>query len=171
MVSPVAENSCPFSSLVASSSPVQPSRSNTYTHVTGRRLKVDTSGLGSSGRTGSPHLLHQLAAQRDVGAAEDVSHVSRDAQVVLFIRLWYLKRRKWEYMNGQTAFFRVTNILKGAYKVEFPAQRSEIALLRKRREGVCQLSWNRKQTRRIRTFVESSVRFAERRTGAGSQGG
>lgn len=36
------------------------------------------------------YLLDEFAAQRDVGAAEDVGHVSGHTEVVLFIRLWHL---------------------------------------------------------------------------------
>lgn len=44
-----------------------------------------------------------------------------------------------------TAYFSaVKNILDGTDQVEFPAEGSEMALLRQRGEGVAQLPWTRK---------------------------
>lgn len=56
-------------------------------HLRMTRTETLTQGGPAESKTaaGVSHLLDQFAAQRDVGAAEDVGHVSWDAQVIFFI--------------------------------------------------------------------------------------
>lgn len=99
VVSPAAANSWPLSSLVTSSSPAQPSRSSTCRGST-RVSPVTHSPVESSCFS---HLLDEFAAQRDVGAAEDVGHVPGHAEVVLFIWLWHLHMRRQEWVSSRGA--------------------------------------------------------------------
>lgn len=103
VVQPGIENSWPFSSLVTSSSPVQPSLSSTLT-AEGNNSRHWTwqviNQVQSVSRRFS-HLLDYLAAQSDVGATEDVSHVFWDTQVIVLIWLWHLYTRSediWHLM-------------------------------------------------------------------------
>lgn len=45
------------------------------------------------------YLFDEFAAQRDVGTTEDISHVSRDTQVIFFIRLWHLDAKYDEHVT------------------------------------------------------------------------